>query len=307
MSAEEEATAQFTGNTNTVNCFDGKKKRMFQLTLNFEQDPDRNKARVELLKKYHNVLNYLTSLKYQYIISCIELNTNNYYHIHIFIQFDTPHKLNITKLEGAHVEICKGSVNQNIDYIKKDGAILDELGNAKLILGNPSIKDVIKTKMSDIIENINFRYYRICKEIKHDHQPTFNTPKTVYIIDNLEHLFNHPDKNNFNDYQFLQIKKGKIKQIWPNLVIKKNQFNKQNLDYIFNKFNEPADYKFYPADINNILIEHGNIYPMYLLNDYYNLINVVNDLSPELEENITSDDDDDNDDEILNEEDDDAE
>lgn len=274
MSAEE-ATAQLTGNTKPVNCFDGKKKRNFQLTLNYEQNPDINQARVELLKKYHLVLNYLVSLKFQYIISCIELNTNGYYHIHIFIQFNTPHRLSINKLEGAHVEICRGSVNQNIDYIKKEGTILDELGNAKFILGNPTIKDVIKSKMSDILENIDFRYYRVCKEIKKDYQPTFNTPKNVYIIKDLNDL--HISLLS-NDYQFLCVQNGKIRILPSNLILKNNQLITKNLNFIFNKFNEPNN-KHYPADINNIIIEYKEKYNIkYYLGEYDKLITKIIDL-----------------------------
>ena len=111
----EVMTAQATGNTNTSACL---KARSFQLTLN-EVD------------KYNNVLNYLNSLKsVDYIISCREIApTTGHKHIHIYIHCKTTLRLSLKKCCGAHVEICRGSPKQNIDYIRKDGQIIDEIGD----------------------------------------------------------------------------------------------------------------------------------------------------------------------------------
>ncbi len=93
------------------------KARRFQLTLN-EVD------------RYDELLDYLKGLKsLTYLISCKEIApSTGHEHIHIFICFNNLIKLSTKKTCGAHIEKCKGSVKQNIDYIKKDGNIIDEIG-----------------------------------------------------------------------------------------------------------------------------------------------------------------------------------
>lgn len=93
------------------------KSRAFQITLN-------------QIEKYNDIKEYLYNLKsLDYFISCKEkAPTTEHEHIHIYTHFKNPIKLSIKKLQGAHIEICKGTPKQNIDYIKKDGNILDEQG-----------------------------------------------------------------------------------------------------------------------------------------------------------------------------------
>lgn len=93
------------------------KARRFQLTLNE-------------VSKYPQLLEYLTSINsLKYLISCKEkAPTTGHEHIHIFICLSHPMKMSVKKSCGAHIETCKGSIQQNIDYIRKDGKILDEIG-----------------------------------------------------------------------------------------------------------------------------------------------------------------------------------
>lgn len=93
------------------------KARRFQLTLNE-------------VEKYEDLLKYLEGLKsLTYLISCKEnAPTTGHEHIHIFVCFKTPIKLSIKKCCGAHIEYCKGTIKQNIEYVKKDGNLLDEIG-----------------------------------------------------------------------------------------------------------------------------------------------------------------------------------
>lgn len=93
------------------------KARRFQLTLN------------ETFK-YPQLLEYLTSLNsLSYLISCKEIApSTGHEHIHIFICLSNPIKLSIKKCCNAHIEYCKGTIKQNIEYIRKDGNILDEIG-----------------------------------------------------------------------------------------------------------------------------------------------------------------------------------
>lgn len=244
------ATAQISYNTKGDLCKTWKegKYRDFFLTLNCEIDDDKDKSKIELLKKLNRVMKYLTSLKYSYIISSLELNKKNFYHIHIFIQFNTPHKLSTSKTEGAHINIINKTINQVINYVKKDGVILKEIGTPRYITGNPSIKDIALSRFTDINENGNAKYYRIYKEIKKDNQGLFNTPKKIYI----RHQLERNDK--FKDFNFLDInEKGKIKY-WPTkMIIKNKQLNQTNIDLLLNEYNEPIQHKFFPADIEEIL------------------------------------------------------
>lgn len=97
-----------------------KKRRDWQFTLN---EVDRY---VELRK-------YLMGLKsINYMISCKEkAPTTGHEHIHIYCQFEKPFKPAIKKVQGAHIEACRGTPQQNIAYIKKDGNIIDEWGDVK--------------------------------------------------------------------------------------------------------------------------------------------------------------------------------
>lgn len=86
------------------------KGRHFQLTLN---DPD---------MQYKPVKDYLLGLKNtNYFISCLEkAPSTGHKHIHIYVQFEKASNIAASKLHGAHVEVCRGSPNQNVEYIKKE-------------------------------------------------------------------------------------------------------------------------------------------------------------------------------------------
>lgn len=262
--------------------FDFKKKNCFFITLNYEQDEDIEISKNILLKKLNNIMKYLTSLKYIYILSSLETNEKEYYHVHIFVQFDSPHKLAISKMEGANIQIMKSSVNKCIDYVKKNGVILKELGYPNYITGNPSIKDIALTRHSDIIKNMSdYRYYKVIKSIKKDNQPSINSKKNIYIIKELTYeLLN----NQFKNYQYFNIKNGKICHWYYNLIIKQKYINKDNFNILFGLTNEPIREKYYPADIENILFvcnndlttEQYNL--LYNMKSKYQMINEIFDL-----------------------------
>ncbi|GAB1219012.1 hypothetical protein ENUP19_0011G0021 [Entamoeba nuttalli] len=91
--------------------------RRFQLTLNG-------------VSRFSLLCTYLTSFKsLSYLIACEEeAPTTGHKHIHVFVCYKYPVKLSINKLQGAHLEICKGSNKQNIAYIRKGGNIIAEIG-----------------------------------------------------------------------------------------------------------------------------------------------------------------------------------
>lgn len=93
------------------------KAKRFQITLNE-------------VEKYEQLKQYLTQLKsLNYLVSAKELApTTGHEHIHIFVSFNNAMKLSIKNMCGAHIEKCRGSNKQNIDYVKKDGQVLDEIG-----------------------------------------------------------------------------------------------------------------------------------------------------------------------------------
>lgn len=114
MTTEVTAT-QGSGNTKPS---PNVKARSFQLTLN----------EVDL---YEDLIREFKQLKTcDYGISCYEeAPTTGHEHCHIYVHFKSPYKLSKKILSyHAHVEICRGSPKQNIDYIEKNGEILDEWG-----------------------------------------------------------------------------------------------------------------------------------------------------------------------------------
>ena len=109
-----------------------KSAKAFQLTLN----------QVEC---FDAVRDYLLGLKMlNYVIACREFApTTGHLHIHVYAQFMDSIKLSVKKLCGAHVERCRGSAQQNIAYIKKDGDVIFEHGEPRL-KGGYTIKEAEK-------------------------------------------------------------------------------------------------------------------------------------------------------------------
>lgn len=139
-----------SGNTKTL-----VKARHFQLTLN-EVD------------KFEKVKKYLCSSKMlNYIIACEEVApSTGHKHIHIYAQFTQMKSLSIKKCEGAHIELCKGTPQQNQAYIKKDGNIIFEEGELRTT-GARSIRDVKEMNKEDR-DDLDIRYYNIVKQINEE-------------------------------------------------------------------------------------------------------------------------------------------
>lgn len=131
------------------------RSRNFQITLN-EVD------------KYDALKEYLTSLpKMNYFISCREFApTTHHPHIHIYIQFTVPTMLKYNKLMGAHLERCKGTPAQNVVYVKKDGDVIDEIGEVRTNMETrfPTIASV-KEMTKEEREDLPIQYYNIVQKI----------------------------------------------------------------------------------------------------------------------------------------------
>lgn len=128
------------------------KARNYQLTLNE-------------VENYEGLLAYLRSLKPGYLISCKEIApSTGHEHIHVYVQFATPKALSVKKVLGAHIEKCRGSPQQNVAYIKKDGDIIDEEGTLRSA-GAKSIGEI--EKMSpDQRKELPAQLYNIVQKIE---------------------------------------------------------------------------------------------------------------------------------------------
>lgn len=83
--------------------------RHVQLTLNEVDKWDTLKANILKMKNYH------------WGIATLEkAPSTGHKHIHFYVQFSKPSKLSSKLICGAHMEKCKGTVNENIAYIRKD-------------------------------------------------------------------------------------------------------------------------------------------------------------------------------------------
>lgn len=91
--------------------------RRFQLTLN---QPE----------YYEELKSYLTSFKaFKFLVSCREhAPETGHEHMHVYVCFNNGTRLSQSRLKGAHLEICRGSNKQNIEYIEKGGDIVDRIG-----------------------------------------------------------------------------------------------------------------------------------------------------------------------------------
>lgn len=152
MDPEVKDPEVFKGNTTSLNT-SFIRARSLQLTLN-------------QIDFYNEIKNFLTNLKsFKYLISCKETApTTGHEHIHIYVNFNNCIKLSLKNFKGAHIEKCKGTPKQNINYIKKDGNILDEEGEEPH-QGQQKIKDALKTDPEVLKENYNIQYYNIINKI----------------------------------------------------------------------------------------------------------------------------------------------
>nr|QWB14895.1 replication associated protein [Cressdnaviricota sp.] len=126
------------------------KARAYQFTLN---QPD----------VYDKLKNILTSLKtMDYMISCKEVApSTGHEHMHVYAHFSQQYRLpkKIRDL-GCHIELCKGSPKQNIAYIRKDGNIIDEIGDEP----HQGARTVKELREADP-DSIDPHLYRVKKQI----------------------------------------------------------------------------------------------------------------------------------------------
>lgn len=123
------------------------------------------------IEKFGEIRDYLCGLKYfQYCIACLEkAPTTGHEHIHFYVQFNQGQSVSKAKLLNQRLDICKGSPQQNIDYVKKTkepekrGEIIYEKGEPKF-KGGKTIKEV-KEMSKPERENLPACYYNIVQKI----------------------------------------------------------------------------------------------------------------------------------------------
>lgn len=143
----ETTTAQSSGNTTP-----SLRARAFLLTLNE-------------IEHYEDLRNEFQKLKScDYFISCKEVApTTGHEHIHIYAHFSSSYKISKRILSyHSHIDICKGTPQQNIAYIRKDGNILDTWGEEPH-QGFHTVKDL---KEIDNPDDLNWNEYNTWSRIK---------------------------------------------------------------------------------------------------------------------------------------------
>lgn len=156
------------------------KARAYQLTLN-------DVSKIEELKQ--NIMTY-KSLRYLMIGAIEKAPTTGHEHVHIYAYFKTPLKLSIKKCCGAHVEPTKGTFNDNLHYLTKDGDLTFEWGE-RPHQGLKTVKELREMNADDVppqYYNIKTRidqkkhdedvFFQMLDEIEHDE---LKAPEIVYI------------------------------------------------------------------------------------------------------------------------------
>lgn len=124
--------------------------RCFQLTINE-------------IDRAGDLLDYLRSLSPNYLLAGKEkAPTTGHLHMHIYVQFTTPRRLSLKKCCGAHVEKTRGSTEQNIKYVKKDGDVVVEEGEPRL----NHVPTIGEAKKMEDLSGLNLGMYNIVQKIE---------------------------------------------------------------------------------------------------------------------------------------------
>ena len=132
------------------------------------------------IEYFNEVKDYLKHFKnFLYAIACKEkAPQTGHIHSHIFCQFSCVTTLNKDKMHGAHIDISKGSAQQNIDYIKKKndpdkrGDIIWEEGVPKY-KGGLTIKEA-KAMTKEERSNLPLVYYKCIESINFEEDALMN-------------------------------------------------------------------------------------------------------------------------------------
>lgn len=128
---------------------------------------------------YSDIKRYLTGLTQWNYFLCTEHIGSSNKHYHIFVQYKQSKYLSYSRIHGAHVEDCKGSAQQNIDYCwardekhLREGVtavLIDEEGEVGLKGGNWSVKRIKELDSPDELPGVLYNTYKKIKnKVKSD-------------------------------------------------------------------------------------------------------------------------------------------
>lgn len=138
---------------------------------------------------YEEIKQYLIEREPNYFISCLEENKKEKLHMHIYVQYPRCVKLSPHKTLGAHIEVCRGSPQENKAYIEKIKTtfgidnVYEEIGNMRL---NGIKSDLAISLMEKEIGEVTKSEFKIWKEIKnitsYTKQKIYKPDVEVYYI-----------------------------------------------------------------------------------------------------------------------------
>lgn len=150
----EVLTSQDPGNT--ISGSPVIRARAFLFTIN----------QVETYEAFEECFKKLKSCDY-YVSAREFAPTTGHEHIHVYAHFESNYKLSKKILSfKAHIDICKGSPKQNIDYVKKDGDLISEWGN----IPHQGSKTVGELKALDNPDELDWKMYNTWKRIHSEPQ-----------------------------------------------------------------------------------------------------------------------------------------
>ena len=125
------------------------------------------------LEYYADIKEYLTSLaQFQYYLCCEHIGQENK-HYHVFVQYNNTKKLTLARLYGAHIEVCRGSAQRNMAYVRAEdekhvmegvtAELIDEEGTPRLRGGNYTV-GYLKDLEND--DELPAMYFNIHQKIK---------------------------------------------------------------------------------------------------------------------------------------------
>lgn len=124
-----------------------------------------------------NIIDYLQNLKaFNYLLAC-KHDGPEHPHIHIYVQFNNPSRLSNNKLFKSHFEVCRGSAQKNIEYLKAEdekhkslnvkSEIVAEIGEPKLNGGVRKLNEYLEMTDEEIF-NENWKILNTVKKIKQE-------------------------------------------------------------------------------------------------------------------------------------------
>lgn len=193
---------------------DNTQSRKWLLTINNPADHSMTHEDIKvILSKFKAV---------RYWCMCDEIGKNSTYHTHLFIKSDTPIKFKTVKnkFPPAHIDYCRGTNQENRDYIRKEGKYSDTEK------ATTNLKDTFEESGECPEENqgrrndLNFLYDCI-KDGLSNYEIMEVNPNYMMQLDKIEYcrqiVKNEQFKNIFRDleveYRFGKTGKGKTREI----------------------------------------------------------------------------------------------